>query len=176
MEIWKDIIGYEGHYTISNYGNVKSYYFNNCLHCGDNGNGYKFIYLHKHGKGQRFYIHRLVAIMFIENLLNKPQVNHKDCNKANNYVENLEWMTKDENRNHAVVNKRFHSTQYQKQQAIKANSGTKSHLSILDDDKIREIRKLKLTGISNLNIGLKYNVNRETVGYILRGKTWKHVI
>lgn len=176
MENWKQITGFEGRYSISDQGRIKSYFFTNYLHCADNGNGYKFIYLHKNGIGKRFYVHRLVAIEFIPNPENKPQVNHKDCNKANNFADNLEWVTIEENRCHAVYNKRFHSTPYQKLQTSIGSSGTKSHFSKLNDEAVKEIRKLKLTGISNKRIGLMYNVNRETVGYLLRGKTWKHII
>lgn len=97
-EIWKDIKGYEGLYEISNLGNVKSSKILKKELCK---NGYFRIKLFKNGKGKRFLIHRLVAIAFIPNQDDKPQVNHRDGNKQNNNVNNLEWVTSKENNIHA---------------------------------------------------------------------------
>ena len=100
MEEWRDIEGYEGLYQISNLGRVKS--FPNCkrktiriLKPGNNrtGRGYLFIFLHKNKQKKRFYVHRLVAEAFLENPNNYPCINHKDENKENNNVNNLEWCT-----------------------------------------------------------------------------------
>lgn len=100
-EIWKDIDDYEGFYQVSNLGRVRS--LDNWIW---NGTGFflkpgkvliprktKTGYLRVQLKGKDFYIHRLVATTFIDNPLNFPQVNHKDENKANNEVSNLEWCT-----------------------------------------------------------------------------------
>lgn len=98
MEIFKDIEGYEGLYQVSNMGNVKS--------LGNGGsnasrerilkpiklkNGYLQVGLYKEGKLKHYIIHRLVAQAFIDNPNNYPQVNHKDEDKTNNKVENLEF-------------------------------------------------------------------------------------
>lgn len=97
VEIWKDIVGFEGKYRISNTGKVLSLHY-----CGRNevreltpkinNKGYAWVQLEK-GNGTHAYrlIHRLVAEAFIENPRNEPIINHKDENPLNNNVENLEW-------------------------------------------------------------------------------------
>lgn len=99
-EIWKDVKHYEGLYVVSNYGRVKNVRTNHYLVQHNNGRGYLQVNLWKFNKGRREYVHRLVAMAFIPNPENKPTVNHKDEDKQNNYVENLEWMTYKENNNY----------------------------------------------------------------------------
>lgn len=113
-EIWKDIKSYEGLYQVSNLGRIKS-----LKKIRRNGKGfyvqeeklktlqlwkeegYYSIVLYKNDGGRTYHIHRLVAQAFIPNPENLPQVNHKDGNKSNNSVENLEWVTCSENVKHA---------------------------------------------------------------------------
>ena len=113
MEIWKPIKGYEWIYEVSNLGRVKR-----LETLVKNKNGYRLVkekilnipsYIYQtvflsNGKVKQHYVHRLVATAFIENPLNKEQVNHKDGNKLNNNVSNLEWVTKAENQIHAIEN------------------------------------------------------------------------
>ena len=106
-EIWKDIKDFEGRYMISNFGNVKSLTRNGTL-----GGAIKIIEKHnylrvrlwKNKVVRTLFVHRLVAQAFVPNPLNKPQVNHKDGNKKNNYFENLEWCSASENMVHAYKN------------------------------------------------------------------------
>jgi len=106
VEIWKDIVGYEGMYQVSNLGRVKSLNYNrtgkeNILSTSKN-KGYFNVVLSKKGfKPFTVRTHRLVAEAFIPNPQNKPQVNHIDGNKLNNNIENLEWNTASENQQHA---------------------------------------------------------------------------
>lgn len=107
-EEWKEIYGYEGIYKISNFGKIMSlerYDSFGRKHGGiilsekDNGNGYKNISLSKDGKKKYFYIHRLVAMHFIENdnPIEKTYVHHIDENTSNNHYRNLMWVTQSEN-------------------------------------------------------------------------------
>lgn len=90
-EIWKDVVGYEGLYKVSNLGNVYSNYVHRSLKQGNHRDGYKFVILNKSGKSKYMSVHRLVATAFIPNQDNLPEVNHKDEDKTNNCVDNLEW-------------------------------------------------------------------------------------
>ena len=99
-EIWKDIPNYEGLYKINNYGKIKRLPFNRYIKT-HNEKGYIRVALCKNNKVKHLYLHRLIALTFIPNPENKPEVNHKDGNKLNNNINNLEWSTRKENMNHA---------------------------------------------------------------------------
>lgn len=102
-EIWRDVVGYEGLYEVSNKGRVKTLLgkegYN--LKISLNKSGYYKASLSKAGKATTCLIHVLVAKAFIPNVKGKPTVNHKDGNRVNNNVENLEWATYSENLQHA---------------------------------------------------------------------------
>ena len=108
-EIWKDIKGYEKLYQVSNLGNVRRIKFINnrtqkdkikMLKLIKDKKGYLKINLWKNNKSKMFLVHRIVAETFILNPNNLPQVNHKDENKSNNCVENLEWCSQRYNNNY----------------------------------------------------------------------------
>ena len=100
MEIWKDIIGYEGYYQISNLGNVKNIQTNKILIGDTNNLGYRRVTLYTPIK-KRFFILRLVALHFCEGANDELVVNHIDGNKLNNAATNLEWVTHSQNDLHA---------------------------------------------------------------------------
>ena len=107
-EIWKSIKGYRGKYKVSNKGRVARITKAKSLRClkGQlNHKGYLRVSLVKNHKPHFFRVHRLVGLAFIPNPLNKPQINHKDGNKLNNRVDNLEWVTNEENYEHAIKHK-----------------------------------------------------------------------
>lgn len=94
----KEIPGYEGLYSITEDGQIFGHKSKKFLKWSDNGKGYKYVRLtdgHRHYK--HYYVHRLVAMTFIPNPNNLPEVNHKDENKANNCVDNLEWCDRSYN-------------------------------------------------------------------------------
>lgn len=120
IETWVPIKGYEDKYAISSFGNVKSigryvtkcikgttadYYLNERpLKSGINAVGYYYVVLYEDNLGKGVAVHKLVATHFIANPDKKEQVNHKDGNKLNNQVNNLEWCTRSENMKHAYAN------------------------------------------------------------------------
>lgn len=120
-EMWVDIAGWEGIYQVSDLGRVKALAravvrtkpYPSVLRLEEsikslarNGNGYLFVFLKRDGTRQKMFIHRLVAQAFLENPHNKPIVNHKDSDRGNNLLSNLEWVTDSENTKHAYANGR----------------------------------------------------------------------
>lgn len=101
-EKWKDVVEYEGIYKVSNTGKVWSIRNNRLLKTKKNNRDYIQVNLSKDGVQKTHLLHRVVAIAFIENPNCYPQVNHKDENKNNNCVDNLEWCTNKYNRNYGT--------------------------------------------------------------------------
>lgn len=112
IEEWRDIEGYEGKYMISSLGRIMSLEYHNAkgikrkglLKPAIDGKGYLRCALSKGNILTTYKVHRLVALAFIPNPLNLPQVNHKDCNKQNNSIDNLEWCNNSYNQLHAYKN------------------------------------------------------------------------
>jgi len=111
FEIWRDIVGYEDWYQVSNLGRVRSVdrvvvyktgqkriYKGQILKQQNATNGYKIVDLQKNKNRKHFLVHRLVGKAFLPNLLNLPEINHLDEDKTNNSLENLAWCTVLENR------------------------------------------------------------------------------
>lgn len=110
-QCWKDIEGYEGLYQVSNTGKVRSLNYRRTgktkvMKPSTDKDGYKCVNLRKNGK-RMYKVHRLVAITFIPNPNNWPQVNHKDEDKTNNAVWNLEWCTLEYNINYGTRTERM---------------------------------------------------------------------
>ncbi len=112
-EIWKDIQGYKGMYQVSNTGKVKSMNYRRSglpgiIVPGDNGSGYQFVNIRDAGKRYRYhYVHRLVWEAFVGPIPEGMQINHKDENKLNNSIDNLEIVTPKQNANYGTRNIRM---------------------------------------------------------------------
>lgn len=118
-EYWKPVVGYEGLYMVSNWGRARSFdqwvkgkngsirfCKGRILKLSTNNQGYLLVTLYKNGKVKKFLVHRLVAEAFLPNPDNLPEVNHKDENKLNNVVSNLEWCNRTYNNNYGTRNEK----------------------------------------------------------------------
>jgi hypothetical protein len=169
-EIWKDIIGYEGLYQVSNKGRIKS--FPKKGHKEDlilslilTDKGYYRVGIRKDKNKIMFHVHRLVGAAFIPNPENKPEINHIDGNPLNNCVENLEWCTRSENSIHS------YKTGLQISQ-----KGEQHGRSKLKDWEVKQIREIySCGGIKMKDIGLKFGISRQSVYRIVNNKGWKHI-
>ena len=183
QEIWKDVIGYEGLYQVSNLGRVKSYdkvipqYFNDnrgevLMHRKGKimkisvykREGYCYISLSKNGIKKKHKIHRLVALAFISNSNPKEfdMINHIDGNVRNNNANNLEWTNNYGNQIHAI------------KIGLNKNVGVNSWWSKLTEEQVRFIRKnYKPRGEYNCcTMAKMFNVTPNTIYNVINGKTY----
>lgn len=117
-EEWRDVIGYEGLYQVSNFGRVKSAKINKPMSQWIS-KGYLMISLRKKGYKKNYLVHKLVADIFLPKNDLRVFINHKDENKLNNVVENLEWVTTRENNNYGTRNKRISNSQLNRKDCSK---------------------------------------------------------
>lgn len=133
-----------------------------------NSSGYKKISYYNDGEFKNYYLHRLIAMAFIPNPENKPFVNHKDGNKLNNNIDNLEWCTHSENIIHAYKNHLKEDTGYAKY--IRRESNRK-----LTEDEINDIRAMYKKGIKQVDIAKKYNLYSRTVNNIVHDNLYRQI-
>lgn len=178
-EVWKDIEGYEGLYQVSNLGRVKSLpkrdgfrFLSERIMVGGMSNHYRCVILSNRGNQKGFTIHRLVAKAFLPNPDNLPQINHKDENKLNNRVDNLEWCSAKYNMNYGTCIKRRAKTQRETGCQIN-NKASSVPVICLENNiiypSIREAeRKLHLDGscISKVCRGVRKRAGGFTFAYI----------
>ena len=144
-------------YIITDEGNIINKHNKHLLKPQPNQKGYLRVVIGK----KRYFVHRLVAEAFIPNPNNLPQVNHKDGNKENNNVNNLEWVNNKQNREHAVKNK-LHLC------------GEKCSYSKLNEEKVLFIRKY-YNEFSIKTLAEMFNVSRSTVSDVINNRTWKQI-
>ena len=166
MEEWKDIKGFEGAYQISNQGRVRSLPRQGTRTTESRSisythDGYAKVRLIFCGKDKTARIHRLVAEAFIPNPNGKETVNHKDGNKKNNAVENLEWADRSEQMLHAY-----------KKGLKKPMGGSNNPIAKLTPEQVEAIRAEYVPHSKEhgtVALGKKYGVNNSTIGNIVRG-------
>ena len=175
-ETWNNIKNYEGLYEVSNTGRVrsvkrsithkngkirvypskeKSTEINNC--------GYPRTGLSKDGKQIKYFIHRIVAEAFIPNPDNLKQVNHKDGNKLNNDVSNLEWVSQVRNIQHSI------------DIGLRKVTGSDNSQSKLTEVDVVRIKRMIILGETLTRISELYEVSVSVISRIKLGKSWKHV-
>lgn len=178
IEFWKDIPDTNGNYQASSCGRIRSRLRGSALarlgkahpsgwlhtkFCINKG-GYYQVQLCISGKQRNFLVHRLVALAFLGNPNQLEQVNHKDFNRKNNQVSNLEWTSRRENIDHALLAGRYD---------IKNPPKGISHWnSRLTEEIIGDIRTKRMKGKEFAKI---YGISDSTVSQIQHGKRWKHI-
>lgn len=150
MEIFKSVKGYEGYYEVSNFGRVRSTSYKGVriLKPSVTKKGYLNVVFCINQNKQHKLVHRLVAEAFIPNDSNYATVNHKDSNKLNNCVENLEWMSVEDNNRY-------------------------SNPKMLTQAQVLQIPHLIEKGYTQLEIANHFNVSRRCIQFILNGEHWK---
>lgn len=172
-EEWKPIVGFYN--EVSNHGRVRS-----VTHVAGNGktykgkilkpiitkSGYVNVCLTTGNDESRITkrVHRLVAEAFVENPYDKDEINHKDGNKENNRADNLEWVTRSENEQHAYDNN-----------LVKVLKGSEKPCAKLNEEDIQNIRKEYEDGCLQIELAEQYGVARQTISSIVNRKAWTHV-
>lgn len=169
-EKFKSIIGYEGLYSVSNCGRIRSDRNTSNTFKGKmlmdrlTQNGYCLVNLFiGHGKkGRNKRIHCLVAEAFIGPRPLRHDVNHKDGNKRNNRLTNLEYITRSENMLHAVKNG-CHKI------------GSQHGAAKMDEEGVLRMRQLKVNGVKIHELSYIFEISLSTVYKIINRKIWKHI-
>jgi hypothetical protein len=166
-EVWKDVKDFEGLYQVSNLGNVKRLKSKGALIerlIGRSIDRYGYVkrVLCKNGKMFYFTEHRLVGMAFVENPQNKATVNHINGIKTDNRVENLEWNTDLENKQHAVKN------------GLMDFKGVNHSKCKLTEQQVLEIREIGFSQ-TRTSLSKKYGVCRNSILGIITGKYWSHI-
>lgn len=177
QEVWKPVLGYETAYEVSSLGRVRSVdrevmnrWGTTCARKGQirahgvKREGYHFVNLCRKQRAKPMYVHRLVAIAFLPNPDCLPQVNHRDGDKSNNAVENLEWCSKSENCQHALSAGLYESAK-----------GEAIGNSVFTEAQVSEIRSRWKNGEKQKHLAAEYGVLPGTIHKIVHRQRWKHV-
>lgn len=165
METWRDIAGYEGLYQVSDEGNVRrlvamgrwnQYPAMGLFDTTPRSSGYKVLTLtDHHGDRETVLLHRLVAVAFLgDPPTPKHEINHKDGDKTNNAVSNLEWVTSSQNKIHSIH-----------------QLGNNDRLKLT----LEEVRAIRLSDLPQRTLAKLYGISQNNVSRIKQRKAWRHV-
>lgn len=175
-ELWKSIFGYEGRYMVSNYGNIRR-----CAHTRPDGSflkdrilkpqprpdGYMIVMLYAPGSSQGKWVkvHKIVAETFLGERPHKFDINHKDGEKSNNQLSNLEYCTRQENMRHAYATK-LHGRPI----------GVTNGRAKLTEQDVHEVWRIyHEEGMTQLDLAELFDISPTVVGDILHRRTWRHL-
>ena len=160
IEIWRDVVGYDGKYQVSNFGRVKSFQRGErILKLNLNRHGYLYVRPFRDGKYKNTLVHRLVAQAFVPNPESKREVNHINGIKADNRAENLEWVTASENQQHAFL-------------IGLRKTGEGSHRAKLTNAQVVYIRD-NPDDLNTCELARTFGVDPSTIHLIQLGKTYR---
>lgn len=180
MPIWKDIENYETLYQVSDEGMVRRLYSDGSfreLKIIVGNHGYPMVNLSKQGMARVYLIHRLVAAAFIGPCKDKDTVNHKDWNRTNNSVHNLEYMSNAENLDYKNPDRSTKGDNHWSRRLPElVPRGDKHSLSKITSDTVRQIRHIHNTEkITQRELAERFGTTTGNVNAILRRKSWKHI-
>lgn len=169
-ELWSTVVGYEGFYEVSSLGRVRRIAPGPGTRPGRirklvPRNGYYQVILSKNNVVQLCWVHRLVAKAFLPEDSQRPEVNHKDGNRANNCIDNLEWCSHGENA--------LHSYRFLGRKSV-PTVGSKNRNAVLNEADIPVIREAAKTETLR-SIAKRYGVSFGLIGHIIHGRAWNHV-
>lgn len=165
-EQWKDVPGFEGRYEVSNLGRVASNALGHrrIMRANLDGRGYPKVMLQNPARKMTRRVHRLVAEAFIPNPSGLATVNHIDGDKTNNAVSNLEWASYGANNAHAVASGLFVPLR-----------GEQCGKTVLDAEKVIEIRRLLASGRTQRSLAEEYGVHKGTISGVASRRSWAHI-
>lgn len=174
-ELWRPVVGYEGWYSVSNLGRIRrdrrggGSWAGRVLRATVGNHGYPFVALVKEGIERKRTVHRLVAEAFLGPCPPGYEVNHRDSDRENPMIDNLEYVTRSENILHAY---RHGSARWNGRQPDPGR-GESCSSSKLTEDQVREIRA---SSESDRRLAARFGVGKSTIGNIRTRQTWRHVV
>jgi hypothetical protein len=169
LETWRPVVGYEGRYEVSDTGRVRSLNYMRTgktvvLKQSGKRNGYMKMALSDGKKSIHPMAHQLVAKAFLGSCKDGMEVNHRDGNKQNNNLSNLEYVTKSRNTIHAY-----------EMGLMTGRKGEDNPQAILSSDEIRMMFQMEMDGMTQVEIAKQFNTRQPQVSHILNGKRWSHI-
>lgn len=174
MTVWKPIPGFEGIYEISDDGQVvrtsthgrKPKPIRRPVNAHKKPNGYSAVDIQRDQIRERSYVHRLLWAAFKGEIPSGLEINHRDGNRQNNRLDNLELVTRSENMIHSFE---------ELSPSLNRVKGTAHHKAKLTPDDVKDIFRLHAGGTSQRELGRMFGVSKTAIQYVLDGRNWKHV-